>query len=370
MAHVNMFNYERFFLEEVENDGSASYKFLTRTNMKDLRIEKPRNNVVLTDLVRFAKTRRHNNNNRNVTSVCSKCNRRKSSDFTWRCKRWNETEDIHNNNNSNNGNSYSSQLKPFCEVLGSMLCNDCIAKKIKKNHVLHLPVVFGDINELSSSPFFNERALIEEGKSPRTTRPNTPVDESYFEKKEKPNESQLRLEMTRMSLLPNSLRRHRDDLNEFKAKESKRTFLERQPSYDLKETFSSSLNSSVANRLANLSPMKIIKMKRYHVPCNTPINDALIPKKKQAKQLDVILLAQRLETVYRQRYLPVNIIKEDIDNYGDEESSNQTNESEDGCNSFNYHYDDDDDLTYKALLTSPPEINSTQSRQIRKEYFL
>ena len=202
-------------------------------------------------------------------------------------------------------------------------------------------------------------------------------------------QSPLRLDIERLSRLPTRLRFHKSEFRKFEAQHKKKQKPNKVHRYDL--TFTSTLSSSFARYLADVNPLNLIKRpKKLRPPCNTPYPGVHIPDRRAARSLDVILLAQRLELIYRELYLPADIFHHLTDEEARGEASitgpplsiksSETDQAEQKHDDtadeedtpFNYDLLADLDnsrgaTTYRNLLVSPPNVDWIKSVEIRED---
>ena len=307
-----MYTYEDLVLDDT---GLFSQRLLTRTSRRtDSRTPGAfLEEGILTKLVTFARTRQHNLYPGRPTSICSVCCR--VSESSRKCRRWNDCELPELSNDSR-----PTTLQPYCEVLGSFLCSDCSLERTKQNHLLHLPAIFGlekdsnrdqrEFSRRSRRNVVNRRTRVSDGAMLKSTfsegivaRANTPHE---WDDKEsnccvaRP----MRQQMEHLAMLPDILGERKYRLRKWMSNERKTRQKKDDFGVDLKNMLGTSLNSSVGKRLVDVNPRNIIALGSLKAPCITPKEHSDALESKSTKQLDVIELAQKLQDLYRERYLP------------------------------------------------------------------
>ena len=336
---------------------------------------------ILTKLVTFARTRKHNQNPERPTSICSVCS--KSLDSSRKCKRWNVREQ-----NAIPQGAEIDCLQPYCEVLGSFICSDCSFERTKRNHLLHLPAIFGledwrkdsssssyriatDISRNSHDRGHDKRNFKSRSNDGIIARANTPLEggnrESYYSVARP-----LRVQMEHLASLPNVLGERKHRLRQWWYNEMKLKQKTEDAKYDLKSTLSASLSSSMAKYLADVSPRKLIKLKKLKVPCNTPMESADIPKKKCAKKLDVLELAQKLQNLYRERNFSSRNFASDSGSVSGHGSLGSPSLFDDGTLERLFLETGEsitlqnDEFSFRTLTFSPTEIDVQDSKRIQE----
>ena len=391
-----MFQYENITLEN-GYEGEMSTKFFSIANRRENSKQKHRTleKGILTNLIRFARIR--NQDQYTDTPANYHRNSFESTRNTRKCSRWFKSDD-----GAPQG-SHRGPLQPFCEVLGSMLCSDCSLERTKTNNLLHLPAIFGQGSKHeyqgifigkqmhsrdTAKPMHRGIQILREGSIARANTPSTPAWCDFSPLHEKRDGVDTRSEIKHLSTLPRLLREQKYELKRFQDHQLKR----RQPvttKPDLSIIAPQILNStvsfscSIGRELAEINPVKLIRLKKLRVPCNTPFPDVCIEERKQRKVLDVIKLAQKLKALYELRYIPPDSFYQNVVADDDVEESflfsslDDEDEYDDGNDRFlpeikfpandesaNLH---EGDLTFRHLMVSPPKVDVLTATRIRED---
>eukprot|EP00112_Aurelia_sp_Birch-Aquarium-sp1_P019108 Seg4665.2 transcript_id=Seg4665.2/GoldUCD/mRNA.D3Y31 product="hypothetical protein" protein_id=Seg4665.2/GoldUCD/D3Y31 len=392
-----MFQYENITLDNGYK-GDISTKFLAITNRRERPKQKHRTleKGILTNLIRFAKIRKQDQDtetpaNYHRNSIKPIRNIRK-------CSRWFQSDhDVPQG-------SHPGTLQPYCEILGSLLCSDCSLERTKTNNLLHLPAIFGQGNEHeyqgtfigrqmhskdTAKPMHRGIQVLREGSIARANTPSTPTWCDFSPFLEKRDGVYTRSEIKRLSTLPRLLREQKYELKRFQEHQLKR----RRPVITRPDlsiiaprvlNSSVSFSSSIGRELAKMNPVKLIEMKKLRVPYNTPYPDEDIDERRQRKVLDVIKLAQKLKALYELRYLPPDSFYQNVVDEDDVEESFlflSLDDEDEGVD----HNDDrflpgikfattddspylnEDDLTFRHLMVSPPKVDVLTATRIRED---
>ena len=366
-----MFLYEEL---EFDYDGPMASKFLAQRSKKgsSRNSSRPLEKGLLSKLVKFARTRKHNEKSERPTSVCSKCSRI-SFDSSKKCIRWTKTRD----DVSSQGADFAA-LQPYCEILGSFLCSHCSLEKMKQNHLQHLPAIFGPSQ--STKPREADSTSKEKLKnigykgdeSGSTARANTPNSLIWTETEALVSGRRLnplRVEIERLSALPQLIGKQKFEMLQWQKVELQAR--QRSDTMNLElSTISTSLSSSMARYLVDVSPRKLTRLKKLRAPCNTPFEGVDLPKSKQIKPLDVIDLAYKLKSLYRERNMPAETFRY-VSGYESFVSTHSWSETgseknrEDGQGSERSFFLVEEEESYRKLTLSPLKIDIIDSALIQ-----
>lgn len=359
----------------IDDEGVMSKKFLLQASRR----RSSRNsqvileNGILTKLVTLARTRKHNQNPERPTSICSVCSR--SPDSSRRCRRWDSRY-----SNGLPQESHLTSLQPFCEILGSFLCSDCCIERTRRNHLLHLPAVFG-VNEYQRGSFqlakgsFDARAISIDKRVPAL-----PVDDGSAARSNTPNYKNFneenfnglrpsRVQMQHLSSMPDLLWERKQRFRQWWCDEAKKKEKQETSAYDLTSTLSSSISSSMARYLLDVSPRKLTRLRKLRAPCNTPSERVEVAGRGGERALDVLALAQRLQSVFRERYLPLG----PADRPASPGSGERSSLFDDGTLERLFFEADEcfqepsDEFPYKKLPLSPLKVDVLDSNRIQRQ---
>ena len=278
---------------------------------------------ILTKLVTFARTRKHNQRPDRPSSICSVCCR--ISNSSQKCRRWNASHLAGLPQSSTElRNSESATLQPYCEVLGSFLCSDCSLEQTKQNHLLHLPVIFGLESKFKhknndTTGNSNKRAVdkwkggsgkgilkstLREGAVARASTPHRWNDDRQFNSR---TPRPLREQMERLASLPDLLGKRKYRLRKWMHQEKKKWQKSDDLNFDLKSLVESSLDNSMGSSLFDVNQRKAKVLANLKVPCSTPKEGLEMIGNTNTEHFDVVMLAQKLQDLYRERYFPLRM---------------------------------------------------------------
>ena len=308
-ASSDILSYSSIFLD-LRNGASDGLKVLERLRKsRGIVTTKPTEvtNDELRMLVRLSHARENNVRIR-AASACSKCSKECVA-TRMRCSRWiNQISEF--DGKQGTGDRKEPLQQSYCEVLGPKLCSDCICQRIKQHHDIQFPRILKverrlTLNQKSQSKTeeANDEHLVSrsDGYTARANTPNQiPSGNStpFWDK----DTDQIRTDLKRLSSLTVNIKVRRklyktwlDRVQQSESREEPKRIS--QSVTPISRGYSLSVSSY--DDYATFDPGKI------KVPCNTPEEKyKLLPQQTRRRNIDVIVLAKRLNELFQERYLP------------------------------------------------------------------